>query len=123
LIIHSWTKPEALLENKFGSAVTSALSCSTSPSAVRPSPLTTAPVPFHKKARSSRAALNCRMIGGLSAYGSATVVPLRLRSSRPSACASLSRSLNRRPKPWAGQLFEHHKQTKIKEIQADAELF
>ena len=37
-------------------AVTSALSCSTSPAAVRPNPLTTAPVPFRKKARSSRAA-------------------------------------------------------------------
>jgi len=36
--------------------VTSALSCSTSPSAVRPSPLTTAPVSFRKKARSSPAA-------------------------------------------------------------------
>jgi hypothetical protein len=37
-------------------AVTNALSCSTSPAAVRPNPLTTAPVPFRKKARSSRAA-------------------------------------------------------------------
>jgi hypothetical protein len=35
------------------SAVTNALSCSTSPSAVRPNPLTTAPVPFRKKARPS----------------------------------------------------------------------
>jgi hypothetical protein len=30
-------------------AVTNALSCSTSPAAVRPNPLTTAPVPFRKK--------------------------------------------------------------------------
>jgi hypothetical protein len=37
-------------------AVTNALSCSTSPAAVRPNPLTTAPFPFRKKARSSRAA-------------------------------------------------------------------
>ena len=36
--------------------MTIALSCSTSPAAVRPNPLTTAPVPFRKKARSSRAA-------------------------------------------------------------------
>jgi len=49
-------KPGALSENKFGSAVTNALSCSTSPATVRPNPLTTAPVPFRKKARSSRAA-------------------------------------------------------------------
>jgi len=33
--------------------------------------------PFRKKARSSRAAFLCRMIGGLSASGSATVVSLR----------------------------------------------
>jgi hypothetical protein len=38
-------------------AVTNALSCSSSPAAVQPIPLTTAPVPFRKKARSSRAAL------------------------------------------------------------------
>jgi hypothetical protein len=38
------------------------------------------------------------MIGGLSACGSATVVPLRLRSRRLCASASLSRSPNRRPK-------------------------
>jgi hypothetical protein len=38
-------------------AVTSVLSCSTSPAAVRPNPLTTAPVPFRKKALSSRAAI------------------------------------------------------------------
>ena len=38
--------------------MTNALSCSTSPAAVRPNPLTTAPVPFRKKARSSRAAFN-----------------------------------------------------------------
>jgi hypothetical protein len=37
-------------------AVTNALSCSTSPAAVRPNPLTTAPVPFRKKARPSRPA-------------------------------------------------------------------
>jgi hypothetical protein len=37
-------------------AVTNALSCSTSTAAVRPNPLTTAPFPFRKKARSSRAA-------------------------------------------------------------------
>ena len=41
--------------NKRVSAVTNALSCSTSPAAVRPNPLTTAPVTFRKKARSSRA--------------------------------------------------------------------
>jgi hypothetical protein len=40
-----------------------------------------------------------RMIGGLSACGSATVVQLRLRSRRLSTSASLSRSPNRRPKP------------------------
>jgi len=39
------------------SAVTNALSCSTSPAAVRPNLLTTAPVPFRKKARSPRAAI------------------------------------------------------------------
>ena len=40
--------------------MTNALSCSTSPAAVRPNPLTTAPVPFRKKARSSRAAFQMR---------------------------------------------------------------
>jgi hypothetical protein len=56
------------------SAVTDALSCSISPTAVRPNPLTTAPVPFRKKARPSRAAFSFRIIGRLSASGSATVV-------------------------------------------------
>jgi hypothetical protein len=37
-------------------AMTNALSSSTSPADVRPNPLTNAPVPFCKKARSSRAA-------------------------------------------------------------------
>jgi hypothetical protein len=37
-------------------AVTNAFSCFTSPAAVRPDPLTTRLVPFHKKTRSSRAA-------------------------------------------------------------------
>ena len=44
------------IKQTLASAVTNALSCSTSPGAVRPNPLTTAPVPFRKKARSSRAA-------------------------------------------------------------------
>jgi hypothetical protein len=80
-------------------AVTSALSCSTSPAAVRPNPLTTAPVQFRKKARSSRAAFQMPNNRQASACGSATVVPLRLRSRRLSAYASLFRSPNRRPKP------------------------
>ena len=83
----------------FEPAVTSALSYSTSAAAVRPSPLTTAPVPFRKKARSSRAAFQMPNDRRLSACGPATVVSLRLRSRRPSASASLSRSPNRRPKP------------------------
>jgi hypothetical protein len=58
-------KPEALWENKFGSAVTNALSCSSSPAAVRPSPLTTAPVPFRKKRVRHELHFECRMIGGL----------------------------------------------------------
>ena len=80
-------------------AVTNALSCCSSPAAVRPNPLTTAPVPFHKKARSSRAAFLTPKDRRASACGSATVVPLRLRSRRLSASASLFRSPNRRPKP------------------------
>ena len=72
--------------------MTNALSCSTSPAAVRPNPLTTAPVPFRKKARPSRAAFLMPNDRRASAYGSATVVPLRLRSRRLSASASLFRS-------------------------------
>jgi hypothetical protein len=79
-------------------AVTNALSCSTSPAAVRPNPLTTAPVPFRKKRARHELHFKCRMIGALSACGSAPVVTLRLRSRRLSASASLSRSPNRRPK-------------------------
>jgi hypothetical protein len=80
-------------------AVTNALSCCSSPAAVRPNPLTTAPVPFRKKARPSRAAYQMPNNRRPSACGSATVVSLRLRSRRLSASASLSRSRNRRPKP------------------------
>jgi hypothetical protein len=47
-----------LSERHFLFAATNTLSFSTSPDAVRPNPLTTAPVPFRKKARSSRAAFN-----------------------------------------------------------------
>jgi hypothetical protein len=47
-----------------------------------------------------------RVNGGLSACGSATVVPLRLRSRRLSASASLSRSPNRRPKPRAKGIWD-----------------
>jgi len=79
--------------------VTNTLSCSSSPAAVRPNPLTTAPVPFRKKARPSRAAFQLPNDRRASACGSATVVPLRLRSRRLSASASLFRSPNRRPKP------------------------
>ena len=75
--------------------------CSTSPAAVRPNPLTTAPVQFRKKCVRHERHFHRRMIGGLSACGSATVVQLRLRSRRLSAYASLSRSPNRRPKPQA----------------------
>jgi hypothetical protein len=80
-------------------AVTNALSCSTSPAAVQPIPLTTAPVPFRKKARSSRAALlmpNDRRPFRLRFRdGRSAPAPFR----RLSACASLSLSPNRRPKP------------------------
>jgi hypothetical protein len=79
-------------------AVTNALSCCSSPAAVRPNPLTTAPVPFRKKAHSSRAAFQMPNDRRLSACGSATIVSLRLRSRRLFAYASLSRSPNRRPK-------------------------
>lgn len=44
------------MENNLGSALANAVLARTSPLAVRPNPLTTAPVPFRKKARSSRAA-------------------------------------------------------------------
>ena len=46
-------------------AVTSALFCSTSPAAVRPNPLTTAPVPFRKKGARHELHFRCRIIGNL----------------------------------------------------------
>lgn len=49
LSTYSLKKPEALLENKSGYAMSKALSCSTSRSAVRPNPLTPAPVPPQKE--------------------------------------------------------------------------
>ena len=79
-------------------AVTNVLSCCSSPGAVRPNPLTTAPVPFRKNARPSRAAFLWPNDRRPSASGSATVVSLRLRSRRLSASASLFRSPNRWPK-------------------------
>jgi hypothetical protein len=82
-------------------AVTTAPSCSTSPAAVRANPLTTAPVPFRKKARSSRAVF--QMPNDRRPFR------LRFRDGRsapaptpPSlASASLSRSPTRRPKALA----------------------
>jgi len=60
------------------------------------------PRPFRsakKRARHERH-FKCRVIGRLSVCGSATVVSLRLCSRRLYASGSLSRSPNRRPKPW-----------------------
>jgi hypothetical protein len=83
------------------SGVTSALSCSTSPAAVRPNPLTTAPVPFRKKARSSRTAIVWPHGPQASVRGSAAgrFSPAPIRDMSISAFASLSPLADRRPKP------------------------
>ena len=73
-------------------AVTNALSCSSATAAVRPNPLTTAPVPFRKKARSSRAAF--RMPNDRRAF--------RLRFGD-------GRSPNRRPKLVVLRVFSEQK--------------
>jgi hypothetical protein len=59
------------------------------------------------------------MIGGLSDCGSATVVPLRLRSCRLSASVSLSSSPNRRLKPWVDRrkIHVHAAQTESRDFQ------
>jgi hypothetical protein len=95
-------KPRALSENKFGFTVTNTLSCSTSPAAVRPNPLTTAPVPFRNKARPSRAAFLMPNDGGLPpavprrSFRSDSVPPsLRLRFTFPFAEPQAEASVDR----------------------------
>ena len=74
--------PELLFSGKRISnpAVTNALSCSRPRLPVGPVPLTTAPVPSATKRARHERYYGCRIFGGLSACGSATVVSLRLRS-------------------------------------------
>jgi hypothetical protein len=81
-----------LSEKHIPFAVTNAFSCSTSPAVIRPNPLTTAPVPFHKKARSSRATFHAEESAGFrlrfrdGRFAAAPFPPsLRLRFTFPFA--------------------------------------
>jgi len=67
---------------------------------VGPVSLTTTPVPFRRKRARHERHPQMPNDRRASACGTATVVPLRLRSRRLSASTPLSRSPNRRPKQF-----------------------